>query len=67
MALALPGLCADGLGEKGLGRGVAMQQAVLTTFFVVDHELNGDLGALRPFWIKRASTITMQVTGGIGE
>ena len=53
VALAGPGLRADDLRQERFRRGVAVQDVVLAAFLVVEHELDGDDGAARPFRIGR--------------
>ena len=48
VALAGPGLGADDLGQERLGGGVAMLDAVLAAFLVVQHDLDRDARAARP-------------------
>jgi hypothetical protein len=62
VALARPRRGADDLGQKRLGRGVAMQHAVLAAFLVIDDELDGHKRAARPFRVRRILAIAAHVS-----
>ena len=62
MAHARPGLGIGDLGKKGLGRGIAMQNAVFAAFLVIDDELHGDCRAARPGGVGRRCAITQHVS-----
>ena len=62
VALAGPGRGADDLGQEGLRGGVAMQDAVLAAFLVVDDELHRDMRAARPFRIRRVGAVAAHVS-----
>ncbi len=56
----------DGGGRpfcKGsLGSGVAVRHGILAPFLVVDHEIDGDMRAIRPARIWRLATVTQEVS-----
>jgi hypothetical protein len=62
MPLAGNRLRADDFREKGLGRRIAVQDAVLTTLFVVHDKLQCDACITRPRWQRRFSGIAAQVS-----
>jgi hypothetical protein len=66
VALPGPGLGTDDLGQEGLGGGIAVKQAVLAAFLVVDHELDGDAGASGPGSVGRMCPVSGQVAGVAG-
>jgi hypothetical protein len=55
------GAAPDDLRQKGFGRGVAVKDAVFAAFFVVQHELDSDMRAARPFGVGRVRTITTHI------
>jgi hypothetical protein len=62
-------LCADDLGQKGLGLGIVVQGAVFATFFIVHNELHRDLGVVWPIRMGRVWAIALHVswvTGHLG-
>src|SRR3546814_7148027 len=61
VALARPGLRAEDLREESLRRGVAVENAVLAAFLVIDDELHGDAGAAGPVGIRRRFAIADEV------
>src|SRR5690606_24795249 len=61
--LARPGRCADHIGEEGLRSGVAMEDAVLAAFLVVEHELDGDTGAAGPVRTRGIGAVADHVPG----
>ena len=63
VALARPVGRADDLRQERLGLAVAVQQAVFAAFLVVDDELHGDTGAIRPCRVGRCRTVAAHVTG----
>ena len=60
--LAGPGRRADDLGKERLRGGVAMQDAVLAAFLVIDDELHGDSRATGPFRIGGLGAVPVQVS-----
>ena len=54
-------LCTNDLGEKGLGSGIAMQHIVLTTLFIIEHELQGDACAIGPGCVGWLFAVAMQI------
>ena len=63
VALAGEGPGAQDLGEEGLRRGVAVEDAVLRPFLVVDDELDGDPRVVRPLGLRRVAAVSVQVSG----
>ena len=59
--LAGPGLGTHDLREERLGRGIAVQQAVLAALLVVQHELDGDPGTLGPIRRRRPRPVAQHV------
>src|SRR3546814_17684080 len=55
------GLRAEDLREESLRRGVAVENAVLAAFLVIDDELHGDAGAAGPVGIRRRFAIAGEV------
>src|SRR3546814_15863884 len=55
------GLRAEDLREESLRRGVAVENAVLAAFLVIDDELHGDAGAAGPVGIRRRFAIADEV------
>jgi len=45
------------LRQQGFGTGIAVQNIVLRTLFIIDHELHRDTGAVRPFRMRRMLAI----------
>jgi len=62
MALAWPLRGADDFGQKGLGHGIAMQNAVFTAFFVIYNELNRDLGPIWPLRIRGPRPVSQHIS-----
>ena len=50
------------IGQEGFRCGIAVQHVVFAAFFVIQHELYGDLRAVRPFRIRRVGPIAAHVT-----
>src|SRR5271166_923899 len=48
--------------KRSLGNGVAVRHGILTPFLVVDHEIDGDMRAIRPARIWRLATVTQEVS-----
>ena len=46
--------------------GVAVQDAIFATLFVVEHELDGNAGLTRPFGMRRVAAIADQIPRVIG-
>src|SRR5688572_12785138 len=63
VALARPGLGADDLGEKGFRCSIAVEDIVLAALLVIDDELHGDIGALRPVRIGSGAAIALEIAG----
>ncbi len=63
VALAGPWRGADDLRQKGFGSRVAVQNAVLAAFLVVDDELDGDIRAVRPLRIGWRAAVAAHVAG----
>ena len=61
VALALPGLRADNLGQQTFGRRIAVENAAFAAFLIVDHELHGDVRPSRPARIWRVAPITDEI------
>src|SRR5262249_14546080 len=61
VALPRPWCRAKHVGEKGFGRGVAMQDIALSTFLVIQHELHGDARAARPARVGRIAAVTGEI------
>ena len=61
VALAGPGSSSNHFRQEGLRGRIAMQDAVLAAFFVVDDELHGDMGATRPFRVRRIGSVTAHI------
>ena len=59
---ARPGRGAHDLGKEGFRGRVAVKDAVLSAFLVIDDELNRDPGAAGPFRIGRLGSVTVQVS-----
>jgi hypothetical protein len=57
------GRCADDLGEKLLGGGVAVQHRALAPLLVVEDELDGDPRVAGPMGVGRASAVADEVAG----
>ena len=63
VALPRPGLRAKHVREKRLRGGIAMQDIVLSTLLVIDHELDGDARAARPAWVGRIAAVSREIAG----
>ena len=61
VAHALQGLGSHHLGKERLGLLVAMQDAALATFFVIEHEGQGDAGIAGPVRVGRVVAVSDQV------
>src|SRR6201999_2017050 len=48
--------------QRGLGGGVAIRHGIFAAFFVVDHEIDGDMRAVRPVRIWRPSAIPYEIS-----
>ena len=59
---ALERLGADDLGQERFRRLVAVQDRVLAAFLVIEHELQREARAARPFRLRRARPIAREVT-----
>ncbi len=57
----------DHLRQEGFGAFVAMQDVVLAAFLVVDDELHGDTGPVRPLRVGGIGAIANQIAGVIGH
>ncbi len=53
----------DDLGQKLLGVAVAVQYAVFTAFFIVEHKLHGDPRLAGPICVRRGAAVAHQVAG----
>ena len=56
-----PGLRANDFRKEGFRGGVAVQNAILAAFLVIDDELHGDAGAAGPFCMGRAGAVTEKI------
>src|SRR5690606_22338017 len=63
VALARPRRRTHALAEEPFGRRVAVQDAALATFLVIDDELYGDVGATRPLQVRGGLAIAEHVAG----
>jgi hypothetical protein len=63
MALAGPGRCAQHVDQEGLRGGVAVQDIILATLFIVEHELHRDVGAAGPVGVGRIWAVAVEVAG----
>ncbi len=61
VALRRPGLRTDDLREKRLGCGIAMQNAVLAAFLVIEDDLHRDAGIAGPGHARRMLAVTNKV------
>ena len=57
---------ADDLGEEGFRAGVAVEHAVFAAFFIVEDELQGDPGPVRPLRVRRRAAVAGHVARIIG-
>src|SRR4029079_304922 len=48
--------------KRRLGSRVTVRHGILAPFFVVDHEIDGDMRAIRPARIRRLATVTDEVS-----
>ena len=51
------------LGQKRFRRGITVQDVVFPAFFVVQHQLYGDLRAAGPFGSRGRGAVTLHVAG----
>jgi hypothetical protein len=63
VTLTRPRGSTDNFGQEGLGCFIAMEQAIFSTFFVIENELNGDLCTIRPMDSRQSLTIAKHVSG----